>query len=438
MPRRGNGGSGETVKTETKVVGPGKLSFWAKADVNGTYVTHQLIVTDESGAGVGPTGPIWGTEWQYFEYMLGAGTYVVSWEDAMSVADNNRCNWSVFMDEFKVENDQLFLPTTGDIVIEAESYKLSQSRGDVHKWQTASAVAGASAGLYVQTGETNAALATWDTGAELSYDVSVALPGTYRVWMRVNATTWADDSAVVGVDGQALGTRIDNSGPSTGWRWVQNATTVALTAGKHTVSLRRREDGYKVDRIVLTTDANFANRLSETLAEAPRGQPRYVATSDLAVVEAETFSSQNAAADPGAVSWTTSTALAGAVGSHVDAASASFSVATAANGATLDYDLFVPSPGVFNVWVRRWAPNGSSNSVFVTLNGTAQASTLTDNAAASSSWVWRQLGTISVATAGGHTLGLVRREPNYKVDRLILARDPAFVPSGTGPAASAR
>lgn len=420
---------------ETKVIGPGKISFWAKTDLPDDSGIHMLNVYNEAGVQIAGVTSLLTTNWEYFEQDIPAGTSIVRWDGGQSRFDT-RCSWSVFMDEFKVINDQAFAPTTSDIVIEAENYKVSRSRGDLHKWTTSRTLAGASGDAYVETSEANAAIATWESGAELSYDVSVAFPGTYRVWMRVAASTWSDDSAVVGVDGQALGTRIDNSGPSSGWRWVQNGTNAVLTAGTHTLSLRRREDGYKVDRIVLTTDANFASRLSETLPQSPHSRPRYIASNDLAVFEAETFLSQNAALDPGGLSWSAASALGGAVGSYVETVSSAFTTASATNGAALNYSVFVPAPGVFNVWVRRWAPNAGSNSVFVTLFGTP--STLVDNTAASSSWVWKSLGTVSVGLAGNQTLDLVRREPGYKVDRLILARDPAFVPSGAGPAASPR
>lgn len=428
-------GGGPSVETETKVVGPGKLSFWAKTDLPEDGAIHMMGVFNEAGTQIASVTGLLTTSWEYFEEDLGPGIFTVRWLGGQSREDS-RCSWSVFMDEFKVANDQLFAPTTGDIVIEAETYKESRSRGDVHKWSTATSVAGASGGAYVETVETHAALGTWETAAELTYDVSVALPGTYRVWMRVAASTWSDDSAIVGVDGLALGTRIDNAGPSSGWRWVQNATNTVLSAGTHTLSLRRREDGYKVDKIVLTTDAGFASRLNETLAEAPRSRPRAIALGGLAVMEAETFSSQVATLDPGGLSWTPGSALGGAVGSYVDTVSASFSVASESNGAALSYEVFVPSTGVFTVWVRRFAPNGSSNSVFATLNGAP--STLFDNVGSASAWVWKSLGTVTVASAGNQSVRLVRREPNYKVDRLLLSSDPAFVPSGDGPAASPR
>jgi hypothetical protein len=424
-----------SIETETKIVGPGKISFWAKTDLPDDGAIHMMNVFNEAGTQVAGVTGLLTTSWEYFEQDLGAGTFTVRWSGGQSRIDT-RCSWSVFMDEFKVTNDQAFSPSTGDIVIEAENYKNNRSRGDVHKWKTANSLAGASAGSYVETTETNAALGTWESGSELTYDVSVALPGTYRVWLRVAAATWSDDSAIVGVDGLALGTRIDNAGASSGWRWVQNGTNVALTAGTHTFSLRRREDGYKVDRIVLTTDAAFVNRLSQPLLESPRARARYIASNDLAVLEAETFSSQSAALDPGGLSWSPSSLVGGAVGTYVETVSSAFTLASETNGAALGYSVFVPAPGVFHVWVRRWASNGSSNSVFVTLNGAP--STLVDNTATSSAWVWKSLGTVNVASAGNQSLGLVRREPDYKVDRLILARDAGFVPSGTGPAASPR
>jgi hypothetical protein len=88
--------------------------------------------------------------------------------------------------------------------------------------------------------------------------------GTYHLWLR----RWAPDrwgfrggaksnSALLGMDDQALGTVFDDQdGDFEAWSWVA-ADPMELSAGTHALTLRVREGGYAVDRIILTTDAGF-------------------------------------------------------------------------------------------------------------------------------------------------------------------------------------
>src|SRR5439155_27160261 len=78
----------------------------------------------------------------------------------------------------------------------------------------------------------------------------------------------AGDSVHAGLDGAtfASATRIDGAPTcdvATGWNWVGNIqgdTRASITvdaAGSHTVNLWMREDGFNVDKILLTTDVAF-------------------------------------------------------------------------------------------------------------------------------------------------------------------------------------
>ena len=87
-----------------------------------------------------------------------------------------------------------------------------------------------------------------------------ATAGTYRVWLRGRAATTADDSVHVGLDGQAVATadRITlNTLNAYGWT---NSTsdgpvaTLVISAGLHTISVWQREDGFYLDRLLLTTN----------------------------------------------------------------------------------------------------------------------------------------------------------------------------------------
>jgi hypothetical protein len=48
-------------------------------------------------------------------------------------------------------------------------------------------------------------------------------------------------------------------------------------------------------------------------------------------------------------------------------------------------------------------------------------------------WSWVTAPALLQLPAGSHALTLRMREGGYAVDRILLARDTAFVPSGLGP-----
>ncbi|HOA72781.1 MAG TPA: hypothetical protein PL151_17050 [Phycisphaerae bacterium] len=107
-------------------------------------------------------------------------------------------------------------------------------------------------------------------GASLSYDIRFETPGTYYVWVRAYSTGTEDNGLHVGVDGVIpdSGRRIQRCGTGD-WAWTsaqrdsggtpcgENGTiTIHIPSpGLHTVTFYQREDGFELDRFVLTTEA---------------------------------------------------------------------------------------------------------------------------------------------------------------------------------------
>jgi YD repeat-containing protein len=91
-------------------------------------------------------------------------------------------------------------------------------------------------------------------------------PGTYTVWTRTNAPNAAGDSLYVGLDGPFGSTQdkqlVGVTGVEPGqWAWAnerlpagQAATLSIETGGLYTLTASMREDGLRLDRLVLTTD----------------------------------------------------------------------------------------------------------------------------------------------------------------------------------------
>ena len=102
------------------------------------------------------------------------------------------------------------------------------------------------------------------TSPELQYRVSFTTPGTYHVWLRGYSTNLANDSAHVGIDGQALASSDRMTLPERNvFAWFAGtmdgpvATLEIQSAGVHTVSIWMREDGMRLDRVILTNDPAF-------------------------------------------------------------------------------------------------------------------------------------------------------------------------------------
>jgi hypothetical protein len=98
------------------------------------------------------------------------------------------------------------------------------------------------------------------TSPRVDYAINFTTPGTYTVWLRGQATNAAGDSAYVGL-GDDL---VEVTGFAPGqWSWASEsasseAATLAITnMGLYTVSLWMREDGLRIDRLLLTTATTF-------------------------------------------------------------------------------------------------------------------------------------------------------------------------------------
>jgi hypothetical protein len=101
------------------------------------------------------------------------------------------------------------------------------------------------------------------TGPELRYRISFTTTGTYHLWLRGYAPDGAGDSVYVTLDEQPVV-------PLTGfaprqWDWATKrsdeqgipVTIEVVETGLHTLSVQMREDGLRLDRILLTTDSGY-------------------------------------------------------------------------------------------------------------------------------------------------------------------------------------
>jgi hypothetical protein len=123
--------------------------------------------------------------------------------------------------------------------------------------------AAASGGQYVHVPNANQVVTdpTTQPGGQVSY--TFTLPeGTYVIWGRVRAANGGDNSFWVSMDGGPFALWNMPVGSSWVWDQVNNAGVAdpvlfPLTAGTHTLVVKQREDGARLDRLLITSDQAF-------------------------------------------------------------------------------------------------------------------------------------------------------------------------------------
>ncbi|MBM7845279.1 kelch repeat-containing protein [Herpetosiphon giganteus] len=115
---------------------------------------------------------------------------------------------------------------------------------------------------------------------QLDYRIKFTTPGTYYVWLRAWADSGGDNSVHVGLNGQQSSTSDKMSLPIfSGWQWFRDTTdgpvsTINIpSAGVHTLNLWMREDGFRLDQIYLTTNANLVPGSGQATPTATVGNP---------------------------------------------------------------------------------------------------------------------------------------------------------------------
>lgn len=109
----------------------------------------------------------------------------------------------------------------------------------------------ASAGRYVVT---NVSTSTVPANGHLQFPFSGA--GAQAIWIRVYARTSNDDSLYLRMDNGAWYTW-NNIPAAAGWTWCRWDNTASLPPGDHVLTIAHRENGVKLDKVLVTPDLAF-------------------------------------------------------------------------------------------------------------------------------------------------------------------------------------
>ncbi|MCK4277427.1 MAG: hypothetical protein KAX78_12985 [Phycisphaerae bacterium] len=193
-----------------------------------------------------------------------AGTYVLKLEASDSDLSDSDTVQIVVNEEGTGTGP--FQEEGGTVVMEAENYDNNDTRSDCtnDNWTL-----GTSTSNYVGDGYMWSGLmhpnqeSTWSDACEIGYDIDFETAGTYYIWIRRYCTGSSQNSCLVGLDGTQISIgKFDNSNSGLGgpWTWISTpsaANKVYISTGEHTFQVRRCEEDYRVDRIILTTDGGY-------------------------------------------------------------------------------------------------------------------------------------------------------------------------------------
>ncbi len=124
----------------------------------------------------------------------------------------------------------------------------------------------ASGGSFLTVAAGNNSTASVPANGRVTYTVNLPAAGAYRVWGRVIMPSTDDDSFWLRFDGASTWVQWNNNTPFTSaWTWVivhdtaQGETNMLwpLSAGNHTLELAYREDGARLDKLLVTNDLTY-------------------------------------------------------------------------------------------------------------------------------------------------------------------------------------
>jgi hypothetical protein len=254
------------------------------------------------------------------------------------------------------------------------------------------------------------------------YRFTVQEAGDYVIWGRVNGGSKADKSFFVAVDdGPYIQWNTPVQSVATSWVWDQvsqqggeDAAVFTLEAGTHTLVIKQREDGTKLNKLLITNDLKFV----------PTGLGKPV----LFQLWLE--------AEEAALSAPMQTAL------DEEASSSTYAWVpnSSGTGGVAEYQFTVPTTGTYTVWGRVISNSLSDDSFFVAMDSGPDA--LWDTKLGGTEvWVWDRVihraGALPgegvepvqyTLTAGPHTLQIKQRENGTKLDKLLITNDLSYVP----------
>lgn len=149
-----------------------------------------------------------------------------------------------------------FQESGGLACMEAEHYDALEPRSDPETWTQSTETSGYVGEGYMWTdGDFTVTTPSYTEGTRMLYSIVFSTTGKFTVYVRrYSDSDRYSNSAWAGLDGVGTGVN-DNTYDLDQWIWKSLGTVTVSTPGVKTLDIVRREEGYKIDRIVLTQGA---------------------------------------------------------------------------------------------------------------------------------------------------------------------------------------
>ena len=323
--------------------------------------------------------------------------------------------------------------TLGLVVITAEdfsAYRPGSGIKEGDEWTTDNAIDG-----YIGTGYMQSEMASGDgdvgnaetVNARLTYNVEFVKSGTHYLWAHVYFGDGSSDSFFYGLDSSVIA-RVQGE-PYGSFRWDEGDNSFEVTAGVHTIDIMQREPNAIVDHIIITSNADFDPTTDDSWIPSA-----YLQRDDslgLVIIPAEDFSAYR----PGngikeGDEWLSLSDTAGFFGEgymqSLMLGGGDGSTSNAENfNAMLTYNVEFVKEGAHYLWAHVHFDNGDSDSFFYGIDGSSIARV---QGSPYGSFRWDEGDASFEVVPGMHTIDIMQREPNAKLDHIIISSDPDFDP----------
>jgi hypothetical protein len=233
------------------------------------------------------------------------------------------------------------------------------------------------------------------------------------------AANGKDNSFFVAIDGNTPITWHTEKSEEWIWDVVGGAEPMVsyLEAGQHSLTIYQREDGTKIDKILITSDFAYTPEgLGGTATPLPIDTDIIIEAEDGLLNNSMQAFADETASENGYIGVPNGQGNASSPSQDSGYASFSFSA---------------PTSGDYIIWGRIMAANGKDNSFFVAIDGNTPITWHTEK---SEEWIWDVVGgeepMVYNLEAGQHTLTIYQREDGTKIDKLAITKDLEFVPEG--------
>ncbi|NOZ60389.1 MAG: PKD domain-containing protein [Calditrichaeota bacterium] len=246
--------------------------------------------------------------------------------------------------------------------------------------------------------------------AEIQFEVSEF--GTYFIWGRCYALSSTEDSFFLIVDNSSdtLTWHLDPEYYNA-WKWQKVSDwhveqTFDLTPGWHTLTIVTRDINARLDNLLITSDPTYQ----------PAGKEEYNSNIRLEAESGNYASPFTTGTDPQAS------------GNYY-----LYSTSSTPMSATASYGVDIPSSGTYYIWGRCYALSGTEDSFFFQMDDQSVLTWHLDPEY--HVWKWQKVSHNHVVQSfnlskGQHSLKVISRDVNARLDKLLLTTNPNYVPSG--------